>query len=202
MVLEKEADDVGKGTFRHEIIVGETNRDISKTLDADTEGVQFALLADDGHIAMEGDHFVIAAAAYYFVDTYVTDGAASVPERVTVCEPIIKEAKNFIFLIGDGMGVNQTKLFSIMSPSSYTDYSDGESRFYGYMFPYQGYARTGSLSGVTDSAAAGTALATGYKTYNGYIGKDRNLNDILSLTNPTIKEMGSGLRFSSLKPCL
>jgi len=180
--LETAPDNAGKGTFDHEIVIGETNREISKTLDADTAGVQFAMLADGGHIAMEGDYFVIAAAAYYFVDTYVNGDGTAVPETVTVCDPIVKEADNYIILIGDGMGVNQTKLFNIMTPSLYTDYSDGEDIFYGYMLPYQGYARTNSLSGVTDSAAAGTALATGYKTVNGYIGKDRNLNDVLSLT--------------------
>lgn len=38
-------------------------------------------------------------------------------------------------------------------------------------FPYVGMATTFSASsGVTDSAAAGTALATGHKTYNGAIG--------------------------------
>ena len=40
-----------EGSFEHEIVVGETSRDISKALDADTEGFQFAILADDAHIA-------------------------------------------------------------------------------------------------------------------------------------------------------
>ncbi len=48
---------------KYEIVVGETSRDISKQLDANTTGVQFAILADDDQIALEGDHFVIAAAA-------------------------------------------------------------------------------------------------------------------------------------------
>ncbi len=169
----------------HEIVVGETVRPISQSLDAATEGFEFALLADDDHIALEGDYFIIAAAAYYFVETYIPDAVfdTDVPQTVSICTPIVEKAENFILLIGDGMGFNQTKLFDayVDHPIS-DDYSDGEDFFYGYLFPYIGEAKTNSLSGTTDSAAAGTALSSGYKTINGYIGKDGNLNDVPSLT--------------------
>lgn len=166
----------------NEIVVGETSRPISASLEAETEGFEFAILANGGSIALEGDYFIIAAAAYFFVDTYVTgDGASvNVPETVTVNKPITKEAKNFIMLIGDGMGVYQTKLFEYMETPC--DYSDGEDMFYGYYFPYIGTSRTQSLSGITDSAAGGTALACGHKTYNEYIGRDKDFNDVKSLT--------------------
>ena len=176
----------GDGIFEHEIVVGETSREISKELDADTYGTEFAILADDDHIALEGDYFIIAAAAYYFIDTYVTGDTfnTQVPKKVSVHEPIVKEAKNFIIMIGDGMGVSQTLLYNTMqaATSGNKAYSDGEDTFYGYLFPNQGLARTRSLSGTTDSAAGGTALATGHKTYNAYVGKDKNLNDVQSLT--------------------
>ena len=109
-----------------------------------------------------------------FVDTYVKwgDFEATVPNTVTVAEPIVKEAKNFIVMIGDGMGVNQTLLFDYMENN--VEYSDGEDMFYGYYLPYIGTSRTQSLSGITDSAAGGTALATGYKTYNKFIGRDKD----------------------------
>ena len=172
--------------YTHEIIVGETSRELSKSLDADTQGVQFAICADDDHIAMEGDYFVIAAAAYFFVDTYITGESfdSVVPKEVSIHEPIVEEAKNFVLLIGDGMGVNQTLLFDKVSVSltSGKNYYDGEDLFYGYLLPYQGRSRTQSLSGVTDSAAGGTALSTGYKTKNQYIGKDKNGKDLMSLT--------------------
>ena len=168
----------------HEIVVGETVRPISQSLNAATEGLEFALLANEDHVAMEADYFIIAAAAYYFVETYITDTAfeADVPQTVSICTPIVKTAENFILLIGDGMGPNQTKLFEAYKNATIADYSDGEDFFYGYLFPYIGEAKTNSLSGTTDSAAAGTALSSGYKTVNGYIGKDGNLNDVPSLT--------------------
>ena len=158
----------------HEIVVGNTSRAISERLDADTEGVEFAILAEDNSVALEGDYFVIAAAAYYFIETYVPsdDFSAEIPKESRVLSPIVKEAKNFIMLIGDGMGVNQTLLFDHINND--IEYGDGENLFYGYMLPYMGYSRTDSLSGTTDSAAGGTALSSGYKTINGYVGLDEN----------------------------
>ena len=170
----------------YEIVVGEADRDISKQLDADTQNVQFAIMADDNSIALEGDYFVIAAAAYFFIETYIPSSNfdSTVPKEATVHDPIQKEAKNYILMIGDGMGFNQTLLFEKYAKniSSYNEYSDNENIFYGYYFPSQGQSRTNSLSGVTDSAAGGTALATGYKTLNGYVGKDKTGKNIESLT--------------------
>ena len=167
----------------HEIVIGETSRDISKELNEDTNGFEFSMLTKDGSVALEGDYFVIAAAAYFFLDTYLIDADHNFVTEpgATTHQPIAKEAKNYILLIGDGMGVNQTKMYEYLS-SSDVEYSDSESIFYGYMFPYQGMARTSSFSGVTDSAAAGTALATGYKTYNKQLGVDKNGTPVKSLT--------------------
>ena len=57
----------------HEIVVGETERQISQNLNAETEVLEFALLANEDHIALEGDYFIIAAAAYYFVEKYIPE---------------------------------------------------------------------------------------------------------------------------------
>ena len=178
--------DYTRSTSEHEIIVGNSQRQLSKDLDADMREMQFAITASNSTIAMEADYFVIAAAAYFFVETYIPDEFfnSEVPQEVAVHDPIVKEAKNYIILIGDGMGFNQTLLFD-QYPNQTEEtlaYSDHENLFYGYYFPYQGQSRTNSLSGVTDSAAGGTALATGYKTINRYVGKDQNGENIQSLT--------------------
>lgn len=172
------------GSYDHEILVGETDRPISAALDAQTQGVEFAILADADHIALEGDWFVIAAAAYYFVETYIPGSSfrSEIPTQTTVCSPITAPANNFIFLIGDGMGPVQTQLFADLTPSADAPYYDGEDIFYGYLLPYQGVIHTDSLSGLTDSAAAATALACGYKTYNSFVGRDAQGNDVQSLT--------------------
>ena len=168
----------------HEIVVGETNRPISATLNEELEGVEFSLLAADGHVAMEADYFVIAAAAYYFVATYITaaDVAAVVPATPQVHTPIVKPANNYILLIGDGMGAVHTTLPERLDGTELADYTDGESVFYGKLLPYHGFAHTNSLNNTTDSAASATALATGYKTTNGRIGRDKDGKDLLSIT--------------------
>ncbi len=184
VVLSVVEDDTAEAAC--EIVVGETNRAISAALDAETEHTQFAFLADGTKVAMEGDYFIIAAAAYYFIETYVTDAdfVATIAEEVTVCEPIVEKANNYIFLIGDGMGEYQTKLFEIMDVPTKGDsaFSDGEDVFYGYYFPAMGWSKTLSMSGITDSAAGGTALACGYKTLNDVVGQDNRGYPIDSLT--------------------
>lgn len=180
--VKLEVKEDGEGSFDHEIVVGETDRDISKTLEANSNSTKFGILATDDHVALEGNYFVIAAAAYFFIETYITGEYfdAQIPKETCIHSPIVKEAKNFIVMIGDGMGVSQTLLYNTMTHTK--GYSEGEDIFYGYLLPHQGLARTNSLTGVTDSAAGGTALATGYKTNNRYVGKDSNLNDVQSLT--------------------
>ena len=167
----------------HEIVVGETNRPISATLNETPEGLEFAMLAADGHVAMEADCFVIAAAAYYFIATYITsaDVAAVMPATAQVHTPIVEQANNYILLIGDGMGAVQTTMPQRLNGTELADYTDGESIFYGSLLPYSGYAHTNSLENTTDSAAAATALATGYKTTNGRIGRDKDGNNLLSI---------------------
>ena len=193
-------EDSEEAISKNEIVVGNTDRAISKKLDAKTEGLEFAILAEGGDVALEGEYFIIAAAAYFFIETYVpeTDFAATVPEQTAVHSPIVKEAKNFILLIGDGMGENHTKSFEYIDTE--VEYSDGEDIFYGYYLPYHGYSRTNSLSGVTDSAAGGTALSCGWKTYNGYVGRDKDMKDIKSLTELAYElNMAGGVMSTEVK---
>lgn len=69
--------------------------------------------------------------------------------------------KNVIYLIGDGMGFNHLEKTKNERDISLTMET----------FDYQGASMTRSLSNsITDSAAGGTALATGERTYNGAIG--------------------------------
>lgn len=188
--VELSVAEAGDTVYSHEIVVGETNREISGKLDADTENVEFAILADGSHIALEGDYFIIAAAAYYFVETYIPGERfdTAVPAEVTVCQPITEKPNNFMFLIGDGMGFHHTRLFEVMDMAEDAPYTDGEDIFYGYYLPYQGKLRTDSLSGVTDSAAGATALACGYKTVNKHIGKNENMEDLVSLTEIAVSQ--------------
>ena len=75
-----------------------------------------------------------------------------------------KQVRNVILCIGDGMGLNQITLASMKVAGL-------GGRLSIERMPVTGWVRTYSAnSRVTDSAAAGTALACGIKTKNGMIG--------------------------------
>ncbi|WP_413303475.1 alkaline phosphatase [Bacillus sp. 1P10SD] len=93
-----------------------------------------------------------------------------------------KKVKNVILLIGDGMGFSYTtglRYFNhesqkgLMKPTIFDRYFVGSQSTYSL----------DTQCNITDSAAAGTALSTGYKTYNGALG----LN-IDKQTVPTVLE--------------
>ncbi len=72
--------------------------------------------------------------------------------------------RNVILLIGDGMGLSQVSLARMKALGS-------EGNLNMQLLPIHGLIRTHSADRlVTDSAAAGTALASGVKTNNGMIG--------------------------------
>lgn len=79
------------------------------------------------------------------------------------------KAKYVFYFIGDGMGVNQ-----VNGTQTYLAALEGRIGIVPLcftQFPYSALVTTYSATnGVTDSAAAGTALATGHKTKNGALG--------------------------------
>ena len=86
------------------------------------------------------------------------------------CMAMVAKAPKYVFyFIGDGMGLNQ-----VMATQYYLRSCEGElgiTPLCFAQFPYTGIATSYSAnSDVTDSAAGGTALATGHKSYNGAIG--------------------------------
>jgi alkaline phosphatase len=79
--------------------------------------------------------------------------------------------RNVILMIGDGMGPEQVELARLFAPGGELamDRLDGNPNL----------MTTHNVDGnITDSAAAGTTLATGVKTYNGAIGVDVDRNDL------------------------
>lgn len=98
------------------------------------------------------------------------------------------EVKNVIMLIGDGMGIEQVNLGRI--------YKGDELHM--DKFDYTGTASTYSANPendenkwVTDSAAAGTALATGEKTYHGAISVGLNQQPIETILEKSQKNKKS-----------
>ena len=92
----------------------------------------------------------------------------------TACKPSHKDAptSKVILFIGDGMGANHvynTELYA-------------ERDMYFSNFKTQTLVDTNSLNGLTDSAAAATAMATGQRIENGYIAQNSEGEDITTIT--------------------
>ena len=83
-----------------------------------------------------------------------------------------KRVKNVIYMIGDGMGLTQ---FTSAMIEKGSPLAIQRAQYVGLQTTHSGNNE------VTDSAAAGTALATGTKTYNGAIGVDVDRDPVESV---------------------
>ncbi|WP_320111701.1 alkaline phosphatase [Draconibacterium orientale] len=96
-----------------------------------------------------------------------------------------KKPKNVIFLIGDGMGVSQV----------FAGITANQGHLFLENFRHIGFSKTQSADNyITDSAAGGTALACGVKTYNGAIGVDADTVKVKSILEEAAdKGLATGL---------
>lgn len=83
------------------------------------------------------------------------------------------EIKNVILLIGDGMGPNQIRAGELYK----------EEKLFMQTIEQSIKVETYSKDGVTDSAAAATALSTGTRTHNGRVGIDGEGNELRTLVD-------------------
>ena len=90
------------------------------------------------------------------------------------------QIKNIIYLIPDGGGyalydfANLVKLAGGFNPEKFPNKTPTDTEPMSMRAQLSGSMTTASASSaVTDSAAAGTAMSTGYKAVNGYIGIDK-----------------------------
>ncbi len=99
------------------------------------------------------------------------------------------EAKYVFLFIGDGMGGGQVSV-----TESYLSYLDGQlggSQLCFTQFPVLGMCTTYSANSViTDSAASGTAIATGFKTENGRLGTNPDNEPIYSVAQRLKDDFG------------
>lgn len=103
------------------------------------------------------------------------------------------KAKYVFYFIGDGMGVNQVNGTEMYLAES-VDNRIGVLPLCFTQFPVINMASTySSKNSVTDSAAAGTALATGEKTYNNAIGvgvEQEPLTSVAEMAKRSGKKVG------------
>lgn len=107
------------------------------------------------------------------------------------CFLYAQKAKYIFFFIGDGMGINQIQMTELYNAELQGNI--GVTPLLFTQFPIVTIATTYSATnGITDSAASGTALATGVKTRNGCIGvmKDK----ITSLKSIAVRAREAGCK--------
>lgn len=172
-----------------EILIGETNRDASKT-DTSLDKMQFLLFKDGDKIVIKGDGIYVGSACGKLANEHLTIEDNEIAFKnldeteVAYTYKAPEKSDNVIFMIGDGMGDNHIYLGEVKHNFS----------FVARQFPYKGTSVTRSqnvIDGIgqyTDSAASGTAMATGYKTYNGYVGLDKNGNSV-----PNVRELAASV---------
>jgi len=96
------------------------------------------------------------------------------------------EVKNVILMVGDGLGMGQIDLARYMAGGK-------DHQLELMKLPNVGIMMTSSTAGVTDSAAAGTAMATGHKVYNGAVAMNKNgaeLDSVLDYAEVLNKSTG------------
>lgn len=112
---------------------------------------------------------------------------------VAACGTKEPEVKYVFYFIGDGMGINH-----VVGTEQYNAATGmGPDSINFNHFPVRNYISTFSLTSlVTDSAAAGTALATGFKTYDGAVGMDQDNHPVPNLAEMA-KAAGCGVAVMS-----
>lgn len=99
------------------------------------------------------------------------------------------QAKYVFYLIGDGMGINEVAGAELYNQAT----GKGPDQVNFRHFPVVTFVNTFSASSlVTDSAAGGTALSTGTRTYNGALGVDSDRNYISNIAE-WAKASGAGV---------
>lgn len=116
-----------------------------------------------------------------FIAIFMITGCVNNIPHPTITTP--QEVKNVILIIGDGMGENHIK-----NAKTYFDMPT-----FAFESNYLAMVDTSSKSiGSTDSAAAATAMATGYNVSNGKIGMDgkKTLTNIIEIAEQNNKKTG------------
>ena len=161
----------------YELLIGNTSRPESKAVTGTTlADDEYLLMQSGSKIVMMGNSHMVAGAASALVNQHFKSQGVNVDIDATAI-PTTAQGKTFTFekatsailMIGDGMGNNHIN--ATLADNTLKDFVARD-------LPYQTFCTTSSQSVLngkttyTDSAAAATALATGYKTLNGYVGMD------------------------------
>ncbi len=158
----------------YELIIGATNRAGSTAASAvELAEDEFVMMTSGKSVVLYGESYMVGGAAGDLLYRHAADARVGkdvnitdIPAEAKAEKFVYETAQNAILLIGDGMGREHVNL----------TLANGLAGFSADDMPVRGMIITQSQSVIdgdakyTDSAAAGTALSTAYKTKNKYIG--------------------------------
>ncbi len=169
----------------YELIIGATNRAGSTAAAAvELAEDEFVMMTSGKSVVLYGESYMVGGAAGDLLYRHAADARVGkdvnitdIPAEAKAEKFVYDKAQNAILLIGDGMGREQVNLAL----------ANGLANFSADDMPVRGMIITKSQSVIdgnasyTDSAAAGTALSTGFKTTNGYIGMNPSRETLQSI---------------------
>lgn len=156
---------------QYELLVGDTNRAASN-IGIELTSEEYSLSISGTKVVLQGDYYMVGAAASTLINNYFSaDGkpvdVTNLPTSPAAATFTFKKATSGIMMIGDGM--------SAVHFAAAVD-TGVIPEFLANRLPNQAECTTASYSVLhlgktyTDSAAAATALSSGYKTVNSYLG--------------------------------
>ena len=174
------ADDATAET-EHEILIGATSRSESTT-DVTLANNQYMFMRSGEKLVLQGKDYMIGGAVAALCGAADENGMINldnVSSTAAASDYAPACADSVILMIGDGMGANHITFTNLWAKKS-TSWPYNYNGFTAAKFPASGKCTTLSITdlgsdgnfstAVTDSAAAATALATGWKTQNGKLG--------------------------------
>ena len=160
----------------YEILIGNTSRDESKeALELEIGNDEYFVYTKNNKVIVYGSDFYIGGGVGALINEYINVGDKNnkLPDSPTPKKVEFKDPDSVILMISDGCGPNHIEA------------AKGETieEYIPEKFPNITLVNTNNFQGkTTDSAASATAMSTGVKTTNGYLGKDSTGKNLKNMT--------------------
>lgn len=164
----------------YEILIGNTVREESKeALETKVGAEEYFVYTKNNKVIVGGSDFYIGGGIGTLINDYINVGDKNnkLPDSPTPEKVEFKDPDSVILMISDGCGINHIEA------------AKGETidEYIPEKFPNITLVNTNNATGgTTDSAASATAMSTGVKTTNKFLGKDptgKNLKNMTELVH-------------------
>lgn len=160
----------------YEILIGNTSRDESKeALELEIGNDEYFVYTKNNKVIVYGSDFYIGGGVGALINEYINVGDKNnkLPDSPTPKKVEFKDPDSVILMISDGCGPNHIEAAKGQTIEEYIPEK----------FPNITLVNTNNFQGkTTDSAASATAMSTGVKTTNRFLGKDHTGKNLKNMT--------------------